>query len=400
MNHIAMPVRPKNSLRPIRPFTSTVFALCLLVAGLPVGCGKKSESEPIKTSTLARPSHSIEPVAGIILGETNQESGLRLVAWPDGRTMPARVGEKDCRGLTMTRDGIAFIYFNLDREFKVAGPRPMKVQVEYFAAGPARFGIDFDSERESYSHSETITVLQPSSQWTGAEFHLADPKFSGAQNGGADFRLWTRDPQLFIRSVRVVPDEPATDYTRDRSVSITLGSTNLEAGLKLISGGDSRTEAVTMGNQECHQLATRSESYIYFAIDPVFKRGHGTNVMVQVEFFSSLRGSYDIQFDSWSEDRPDRGIFQDTTTGVSFDPSPTWNTAVLEIKNGRFENRQGNGADFRLRVLCREFYVRRVVMTGMGQPVVISASDAGPPRRPPKEAPVTVRPVRSPPPNQ
>lgn len=387
-------------MRAIYSFTSTVFALCLLVASLLVGCGKKSESEPIKTSTLARPSPSIQPVAGIILGESNQESGLRLVAWPDGRTMPARVGEKDCRGLTMTRDGIAFIYFSLDREFKVAGPRPMKVQVEYFAAGPARFGIDFDSERESYSHSETITVLQPSSQWTGAEFHLADPKFSSAQNGGADFRLWTRDPQLFIRSVRVLPDEAGIGFGGGQSVSITLGSTNLESGLKLISGGDGRTEAVTMGNQECHQLATRNESYIYFAIDPGFKRGHGTNVMVQVEFFAPVRGSYDIQFDSWSENRPDRGVFQDTTTGVSFDPSQTWNTAALELKNGRFENRQGNGADFRLRVLCREFYVRRVVVTSMAPPAVIPAADAGPPRRPLKVTPVTPRPVPSPPPNQ
>ena len=43
--------------------------------------------------------------------------------------------------------------------------------------------------------------------------------------------------------------------------------------------------------------------------------------------------------------------------------SGEWQTETFELNDAHFQNRQNGGADFRLRVNCPEFYIRRVTVT-------------------------------------
>ena len=164
------------------------------------------------------------------------------------------------------------------------------------------------------------------------------------------------------KATKEKPQSPESGLTGVQSISITLGASNLEAGIRYVPNGDGRTDPALVEGRECHHLAERGENYIYFAIDPAFKQTNHMTVRLEVEFYAPIRGSFDVQYDGWKL-QTGSGAYSDTPTGVAFDPLRTWTTVMLELPDARFENRQNGAADFRLRVLCSEFYVRRVAIS-------------------------------------
>jgi hypothetical protein len=149
---------------------------------------------------------------------------------------------------------------------------------------------------------------------------------------------------------------------RTKMASITLGQRAKEDGLKLISAGDGIVTPTVASGVACVQLATTPESYIYFAVAPSIKTSKHLNATLWVEFLAPVRGRFDVQYDGYKCGEEPDSIWSDTRTGILFDGSPEWNRVALEITNGRLENRQNYHADFRLRVNCLEFYVRRVML--------------------------------------
>lgn len=97
----------------------------------------------------------------------------------------------------------------------------------------------------------------------------------------------------------------------------------------------------------------------YLAIDPAFKDTNWMDVLVTVEFYAPERGLFDIQYDG-RKATAGSGAYSDTPAGIQFDGAKYWNKGAVVARGARFENRQNGAADLRLRVLCREFYVRRV----------------------------------------
>jgi hypothetical protein len=150
---------------------------------------------------------------------------------------------------------------------------------------------------------------------------------------------------------------------RQKEASITLGQNTQENGLELISMGDGIVTPKVASGVPCVQLDTRSESYIYFAVAPSMKTSKHLNATLWVEFMAPVRGRFDVQYDGYKFGDEQDSIWSDTRTGILFDGSPEWNRVALQITNGRLENRQNYDADFRLRVNCPEFYVRRVKLT-------------------------------------
>jgi hypothetical protein len=146
-------------------------------------------------------------------------------------------------------------------------------------------------------------------------------------------------------------------------VHITLGQTSQEDGLRLVNQGDGATFPAEVSGVECRQLAAKSESYLYLAIDPAFKDTNWMDVLVTVEFYAPERGLFDIQYDGRKPGTDGIGAYSDTPAGIQFDGAAYWNKGAVMARGARFENRQNGGADLRLRVHCREFYVRRVTVT-------------------------------------
>ena len=110
-------------------------------------------------------------------------------------------------------------------------------------------------------------------------------------------------------------------------------------------------------------------------IDPSFKRTGITNARVEVDYFDSSIGSFDIQYDGWDYEAPDRsekgslrlvvydqGAYISSEEKIIQQGTRQWQTAEFHLKNVRFANSQNGNADFRLRISCSEFFVRRVAV--------------------------------------
>jgi hypothetical protein len=180
--------------------------------------------------------------------------------------------------------------------------------------------------------------------------------------GGAAFLSTSRIHRYGVL-VAVVAALVLATGCRPKAASITLGQKKEEHGLKLISEGDGRVTPTAASGVACVQLDTRQENYIYFSVDPSLKTSKHLSATLWVEFLAPVSGRFDVQYDGYKFGERKDSIWSDTRTGIIFDGTPQWNRVALEIDDARLENRQNYHADFRLRVNCPEFYVRRVTLT-------------------------------------
>jgi hypothetical protein len=136
----------------------------------------------------------------IVLGEVNQENGLRQVYdTKDGITTPAVIDGVACRELTRPSE-LAKIHFAVDPTFK-KGVMRVWAEVEYFDAAPnSTLSIEYDGPK-AYTPSERRVRLKNASEWKTATFDLTDAEFNGRENGGADFRIIASKPKVFVRRV-------------------------------------------------------------------------------------------------------------------------------------------------------------------------------------------------------
>jgi hypothetical protein len=131
----------------------------------------------------------------IVLGETNVESGLKLVANEDGVTRPDDFAGRSAHAAVRSGNRGTYFYFVADESFKAKSAADYTVGVEYFDAAPGRLGLEFDGSDESapfsgaYSASPDRIVLGGERQWKKASFRVPAARFLNGQNGGADLRL-------------------------------------------------------------------------------------------------------------------------------------------------------------------------------------------------------------------
>ena len=148
----------------------------------------------------------------VILGETEKEYGNGLQHMyheKDGLTTPAVVEGVTCRHLKVTEFDPGYLYFTIDRTFKKRPVKNVTIEVEFYDQGSGRIGLEYDGSRTSEQPNPAYTVLREiesvgdSRLWRTASFRVRNATFQGAQNSGADFRLWVSPPDLYVRRVTV-----------------------------------------------------------------------------------------------------------------------------------------------------------------------------------------------------
>jgi hypothetical protein len=157
------------------------------------------QPRPATATPLEIPLSATQAVS-IVLGEVNQEHGLRQVYdLKDGLTAPAIIDGVACRELARPGE-LAKIHFAVDPSFK-KGVMRVWAEVEYFDAAPdSTLSIEYDGPR-AYTPSERRVRLKNVSEWKTATFELTDAEFNGRENGGADFRIIASKPKVFVRRV-------------------------------------------------------------------------------------------------------------------------------------------------------------------------------------------------------
>ncbi len=158
---------------------------------------------------------------------------------------------------------------------------------------------------------------------------------------------------------------PAVDYSTSNTISVVLAKSPRECGLQLARWDkDGATSPTTLQGSSCHrlELAGRKEGYIYFVVDPAFKRENCSNVRVLVEYYDAVEGSFDIEYNSHD---PRTGQFNAYTRSLKREyqtGTMAWQKVAFRLKNACFLNAQNGGGDFRLRVATSDFYVRQLTM--------------------------------------
>ncbi|MHB8972966.1 MAG: GxGYxYP domain-containing protein [Pirellulaceae bacterium] len=103
-----------------------------------------------------------------------------------------------------------YLYLEVDDSFYRPGTGPLQIACEYLDQGTGRMVLEYDSTDSSanlggvYKMHATVVQRGNSGKWRSALFPLADARFAGLQNNGADFRFFCEGDDLLIRCVRVV----------------------------------------------------------------------------------------------------------------------------------------------------------------------------------------------------
>jgi len=339
-------------------FTGRNF-LCasLLLLFLAVGCGQKKLG--------SGKNYAEATTVGVTLGKRNLELGLRLVEWVDSHPQPASVGGRNCRTTKRTpQTKETFFYFIIDPTFKTNTTMNVSVEVEYFDATQGRFALDYHGAGGPYTATSS-KIQTRTLGWETAIFLLRDARLDNTQNANADFRLRISTPEFFLHKVTVcrdLPSESAENAGDGATISISLGTTNTERGLRQVIHADGRTMPTEVEGRPCRQLDDQQWSHIYFAIDPAFKTSPHMNVKAVVEYFDEAHGNFDLQYDGWETRAPAQGAYTSTPTRIPLNGSLEWKTAEFLLNDARFENRQNGQADFRLRLSNPTLYVSRVTL--------------------------------------
>jgi hypothetical protein len=162
---------------------------------VPSGTPRVQSPEEIAAASMAATQ-----TLSIVLGEVNQEDGLRQVYdTVDGKTLATQIDGVPCREL-VAQAARQKIYFQVPRTFKQNVPMNARVQVEYYDAAPAgSIYVEFTGA-EPYTPSEQSVTLKNASSWQTAEFELKGALFNGKQKG-ADFRVTATTRKVFVRRV-------------------------------------------------------------------------------------------------------------------------------------------------------------------------------------------------------
>ncbi len=146
----------------------------------------------------------------ILLGENDNERGLKRVEVEDGKSVPARIGGKACRRLLAGAGRAHYLYFEIDDSFKWAKAMDVVVEVEYHEEERnVELQVQYDRDDPSAAFGGAYTQAKLTSDsagarpWRIARFELAAARFAGLQNGGADFRLVVVGPDSHVRRVVV-----------------------------------------------------------------------------------------------------------------------------------------------------------------------------------------------------
>jgi hypothetical protein len=156
------------------------------------------------------------------------------------------------------------------------------------------------------------------------------------------------------------------DFSKTNSVTILLGEVEKEYGTGLqhiYHERDGLTTPAMINGVPCRHLKRERGGlgYLYFIVDPAFKRGGHKSVSIEIEYLAPRKGTLGVQYDASQANPPKPYMSVEQVEYLS--GAKEWKTALFYIRNASFANAQNGGADFRFVVSPPELYVRRVTVT-------------------------------------
>ena len=183
--------------------TTLVIVVVTLLSLCP-GCERKPRAHPL--------DFSASNTVSIALGDPRTEYGTGLdhiYFENDGLTTTTNLDGVACRYLKLDSGEFGYFYFAINRTFKKANARNVRIDVEYLDPNRGSMVLHYDSsdskgvENPAYAEAKPKILLHGSKSWHTATFHVENATFKNAQNSHSDFRLCVSPPELFVRRVTI-----------------------------------------------------------------------------------------------------------------------------------------------------------------------------------------------------
>ena len=232
---------------------------------------------------------------------------------------------------------------------------------------PGRTPLIVDRRGGAFYEEQWLKLLRRPANFvmveTWNEWHEGTDVAESKEYGRRYIELTRKYADLFKQGWR--PPWPKGPYSDAKSVSITLGATNREAGLRQIENEDGMTTLTTLVKRSARavQSAPGKGRYVYFSVDDSFKATDTTAFKLEVEYFDATPGRLSVEFDGSDENAPFSGAYTRAPESVRLEGTKTWRNAQFTLKGAKFGNGQNRGADFRLVVEAPEFAVGRVTLS-------------------------------------
>ncbi len=183
---------------------------------------------------------------------------------------------------------------------------------------------------------------------TWNEFHEGTDIAESKESGRKYIELTRKYSDMFRRGEKPAP--PAGKFTNAKSVSLQLGMTNLDSGLRQIECEDGTTAFVRVAGRDARRVKPfqNSSRYLYFVVDDSFQPAGIVNARLSVDYFDERAGSLLVEFDGSDPDAPFQGAYSRSDTVVKLVGDRRWKTASFNLPAARWLNSQNGGADFRL----------------------------------------------------
>lgn len=161
------------------------------------------------------------------------------------------------------------------------------------------------------------------------------------------------------------PPRPAGPFADARSVSMELGETNVQQGMRQIECEDGTTTVVTGKGRAARQVKPfrNSSRYLYFIVDDSFKWADTMNLTLKVDYFDGQRGRLSVEFDGSDTNAPWAGAYSHSKNSIELVGDDRWKVAQFELPAARLVNSQNGGADFRLVAEGAELVVSGVTLS-------------------------------------
>jgi hypothetical protein len=262
----------------------------------------------------------------------------------DGETVAAVIETQFC-----AQSVGGAIYFAIDNEILYQRAEGVYniINFEYFDASEREIKLVYDSQTDPDKELETVITTTGSNSWKSVSLYLDDAYFGNRQKYNADFRLECVDT-MTINVVRVVPIDYYIDFG-DFNDEYLITQTEIQ-------GGDSKTEIIWVGDEDCI-TGTEESQYLYCNVDDgeIFE-GDFIEYFISVEYYDSdpalqLRLQYDSTDDPYK-----------STSWISGKGWESFKTYTWEVKDGYMGGRQNGGSDFRINLPQPGLLVNRIFL--------------------------------------
>lgn len=137
--------------------------------------------------------------APVAVWEPGQASGVELITSEDGRWEQRKVNGREAAVL-IEQDSPPnhYLYFRFTPDMRSKVGSEVYLVFDFLDEGMGIIGTQFNSADTAYAAGGDV-VLIGSGKWTRGLAHLKGARFTGAQNGGADFRLGYVGPMTVSR---------------------------------------------------------------------------------------------------------------------------------------------------------------------------------------------------------